>query len=215
MKKSSLLGLGLVLATTGLATFSSVNVSAHGYVESPISRGYQGRIDSRSNWGAAREKYGAVIDEPQSLEARKGFPEAGPADGKIASANEAKGPQLDAQTSTLWTKQNVTTGPTNFTWYYSMSHPTTKWHYYITKNGWDQNKKLTRDDLELIGEVQGNGIDAEKVPTHTISIPSDHIGYHVILAVWDVADTPNAFYNVIDANIQPRTALTDLVETTK
>lgn len=38
MKKSSLLGLGLVLATTGLTTLSSVNVSAHGYVISPISR---------------------------------------------------------------------------------------------------------------------------------------------------------------------------------
>lgn len=26
-------------------------------------------------------------------------------------------------------------------------------------------------------------------------------GYHVILAVWDVADTSNAFYNVIDVNL--------------
>ena len=211
MKKSLLLGLGLVLATAGLTTFSSADVSAHGYVESPISRGYQVRIDSRSNWGIAREKYGAVIDEPQSLEARKGFPEAGPADGKIASANEAKGPQLDAQTSTLWTKQNITTGPTNFTWHYTKSHRTTKWHYYITKNGWDQNKKLTRDELQFIGEVQGYGQTADKMPlTQTINIPSDHIGYHVILAVWDIYDTSNAFYNVIDVNIQPRTALTDL-----
>ncbi len=29
----------------------------------------------------------------------------------------------------------------------------------------------------------------------------DRSGYHVILAVWDVADTANAFYNVIDVNL--------------
>ncbi|OQO70786.1 chitin-binding protein [Enterococcus villorum] len=210
MKKSLLLGLGLVLATAGLTTFSSADVSAHGYVKSPISRAYQGNLDKSINEKAALLKYGPIIYEPQSLEAPKGFPEAGPADGKIASANEAKGPQLDAQTSTLWTKQNITTGPTNFTWYYTQSHKTAKWHYYITKNGWNQNKKLTRDDLQFIGEVKGSGIDAEKVPTQTITIPSDHIGYHVILAVWDIYDTSNVFYNVIDVNIQPRTALTDL-----
>ena len=32
-------------------------------------------------------------------------------------------------------------------------------------------------------------------------MPTDRSGYHVILAVWDVADTANAFYNVIDVNL--------------
>ncbi|MEY8445866.1 lytic polysaccharide monooxygenase auxiliary activity family 9 protein [Enterococcus ratti] len=210
MKKSSLFVLGMVLATTGLTAASSVNVSAHGYVKSPISRGYQGSLDKRIDQEAAKLKYGAVIDEPQSLEALKGFPAAGPADGKIASANGVKGFEMDKQTSTLWTKQNVTTGPTKFTWTFTQTHPTTKFHYYITKNGWNQNKPLSRDELELIGEVPMNGEEAKTNPTQTINIPGDHIGYHVILAVWDVSNTPNAFYNVIDANIQPRTALTEL-----
>ena len=212
MKKSSLLGLGLVLATTGVATFSSVDVSAHGYVQSPISRAYQGNIDRNTDYFGAIAKYGVAANEPQSLEAPKGFPEAGPADGKIASANGVRGFELDQQTSTLWTKQNMTTGPTNFTWRFTASHLTTKWHYYITKNGWDQNKPLSRNDLQPIGEVYANGADAETNPTHNITIPSDHIGYHVILAVWDIHDTSNAFYNVIDANIQPKTALTDLTK---
>ena len=50
MKKSTLLGLGMLLATTGIAALSSVDVSAHGYVSQPISRGYQGALDSRNNW---------------------------------------------------------------------------------------------------------------------------------------------------------------------
>lgn len=205
-----LLGLGLILATTGLTTLSSVNVFAHGYVQSPISRAYQGNIDKGKDYDGAIAKYGIAANEPQSLEAPKGFPKTGPADGKIASANGAKGFELDQQTATFWKKQDITAGPTNFTWNYTQSHPTAKWHYYITKNGWDQNKPLTRSELQLIGEVNGNGEDAKETPTQTINIPSDHIGYHVILAVWDIANTPNAFYNVIDANIQPRTALTDL-----
>lgn len=213
MKKSSLLGLGLVLATTGLTTLSSVNVSAHGYVISPISRAYQGQLDKENiGYDFAVQKYGPIINEPQSLEAPQGFPKGGPADGKIASANGARGFELDKQTSSLWTKQNLTGGATKFTWKYTQSHPTSKWHYYITKPGWNQNKPLSRNELQLIGEVQGKGAQASTSPTHTITIPNDRIGYHVILAVWDVSDTSNAFYNVIDANIQPRSILNDLNE---
>lgn len=211
MKKSSLLGLGLVLATTGLTTLSSVNVSAHGYVISPISRAYQGQLDKENiGYDFAVQKYGPIINEPQSLEAPKGFPNGGPADGKIASANGAKGFELDKQTATIWTKQNLSTGPTKFTWSYTVAHKTAKWHYYITKNNWNPNKPLSRDEFQFIGEVDGHGKDADTNLTHTITIPSDHLGYHVILAVWDVNDTSNAFYNVIDANIQPRNLLTDL-----
>ncbi|EOH92329.1 lytic polysaccharide monooxygenase auxiliary activity family 9 protein [Enterococcus villorum] len=211
MKKNLLLGLGVILGVTGLTALSTVDVSAHGFVESPISRAYQGNLDKEINENAALLKYGPIIYEPSSLEAPKGFPEAGPADGMIASANGVKGTELDVQKSDYWVKQNITTGPTPFTWNYTAAHATAKWHYYITKNGWDQNKKLTRDELQFIGEVQGYGQTADKMPlTQTINIPSDHIGYHVILAVWDIYDTSNAFYNVIDVNIQPRTALTDL-----
>ena len=33
------------------------------------------------------------------------------------------------------------------------------------------------------------------------------LGYHVILAVWDVADTANAFYNVIDVDVKGDSAI--------
>ncbi|MEF7497335.1 lytic polysaccharide monooxygenase, partial [Lysinibacillus sphaericus] len=63
------------------------------------------------------------------------------------------------------------------------------------------NKPLTRADLEPIGTVAHNGTAASTNLTHTINVPTDRNGYHVILAVWDVADTSNAFYNVIDINL--------------
>lgn len=49
-------------------------VFAHGYVESPVSRGYQGSLDRNTlGWSAAFEKYGNVISNPQSLETKKAF----------------------------------------------------------------------------------------------------------------------------------------------
>lgn len=77
MKKVVQLGLGIILATAGFTALSTVEVSAHGYISQPISRGYQGSLEKDKNWSAAFEKYGAVINEPQSLEAPKGYPTGG------------------------------------------------------------------------------------------------------------------------------------------
>lgn len=38
--------------------------------------------------------------------------------------------------------------------------------------------------------------------THKVNVPTDRSGYHVILAVWDIDDTANAFYQVIDVNLK-------------
>ncbi len=37
--------------------------------------------------------------------------------------------------------------------------------------------------------------------THEANVPTDRNGYHLILAVWEIADTGNAFYQVIDVNL--------------
>lgn len=195
---SSILGVSLLL--------NSDTAFAHGYVETPPARGYQGMLDKDTlGWTEAFNLYGNVITNPQSLEAPKGFPAAGPADGRIASANGGLGQindfVLDNQTSDRWKKTKISTGENTFTWHYTAAHKTTKWHYYMTKPGWDQNAPLNRDELELIGTVNHDGTEATNNLSHTIDVPENRMGYHVILAVWDVADTANAFYNVIDVNV--------------
>ncbi|MGX7174022.1 lytic polysaccharide monooxygenase [Enterococcus ratti] len=201
---SALLGVCLMMGEE--------QVAAHGYVESPPSRGYQGALEKDMlSYGIAFDKYGGVINNPQSLEAKKGFPDAGPADGHIASAEGGFGQigdlVLDKQTSDRWTKQTINQGPMNFTWLYTAAHSTSKWHYYMTKPGWDPNDPLDRDDLELIGTIKHDGSDADTNLSHTINIPKNRLGYHIVLAVWDVADTPNAFYNVIDVNVKGEAAI--------
>lgn len=206
MKKSMFLLISSSIL--GIAMLSSVETTyAHGYVETPPARGYQGMLDKDTiGWEPAMKQYGNVITNPQSLEAPKGFPESGPSDGRIASANGGSGQigdfVLDNQSSDSWKKSDVRPGPNTFTWHYTAAHKTSKWHYYMTKPGWNPDESLKRSNLELIGTVNHDGSTSTNNLSHTINIPEDRLGYNIILAVWDVADTSNAFYNVIDVNVK-------------
>ncbi|PHD47270.1 chitin-binding protein [Bacillus toyonensis] len=191
--------LGAVALTAGIigTTLIPQNAYAHGFVEKPGSRSAL----CSPTYGALNVNCGSVMYEPQSLEAPKGFPQAGPVDGQIASAGGKFGGILDQQTADRWFKNTITGGENTFTWKFTAPHLTSKWHYYITKIGWNPNKALTRADFEPIGTVQHDGSAASNNVAHKINVPTDRNGYHVILAVWDVADTANAFYNVIDVNL--------------
>ncbi|MDR0267417.1 lytic polysaccharide monooxygenase [Paenibacillus sp.] len=184
---------GTLLFMMALMLLIADRASAHGYVQSPGSRAYLCKTGDNTNCGP-------IMYEPQSLEAPKGFPAAGPADGKIASANGAF-PELDAQSATRWTKVSMSPGTNNFTWTLTARHSTTNWKYYITKQNWDPNAPLTRDSFDLTPfcTVNYNGAQPPATYSDTCTVPN-RTGYQVILAVWEIADTPNAFYNVIDVD---------------
>ncbi|MBS7531209.1 lytic polysaccharide monooxygenase [Hazenella sp. IB182353] len=181
------------------------DVLAHGYIESPASRSYTGSLmKDQLGYQQALDLYGSAIKCPQCVEGPKGFPQGGPADGEIASAGGGFGQidrKLDLQTADRWSKQNISTGMHTFRWKYTAPHKTSKWHYYITKDGWNPNEPLKKSDLELMATVDHDGSAASNNLSHQIEIPKGKSGYHIILGVWDVADTSNAFYQVIDANI--------------
>ncbi|MGH0601739.1 lytic polysaccharide monooxygenase [Bacillus mycoides] len=192
-------GLSAAVVAVGIMSTTLIpqNAYAHGFVEKPGSRAAL----CSQNYGALNLNCGNIMYEPQSLEAPKGFPQGGPVDGKIASAGGLFGGILDQQTADRWFKNTIKGGENTFTWKYTAPHLTSQWHYYITKKGWNPNKPLTRADLELIGTVKHDGSAASNNLSHKINVPTDRSGYHAILAVWDVADTVNAFYNVIDVNL--------------
>ncbi|MDE0974639.1 MAG: lytic polysaccharide monooxygenase [Candidatus Nanopelagicales bacterium] len=181
---------GVAMGSIALAT----PASAHGYMDEPKSRALLCKEGANLNCGS-------VVYEPQSLEYLKGFPLSGPPDGKIASANGQFGGLLDQQSSARWAKTDITSGPLLMDWTYTAPHSTDGWSYYMTKPGWDQNAPLARSGLEKIATVTHDGSKAFTNPDHVIDIPANRNGYHVIFAVWDIADTVNAFYNVIDVNV--------------
>lgn len=175
-----------------LVTVFADHASAHGYIESPASRSYLCKQGKNTNCGA-------VQYEPQSIEAIGNFPTTGPKDGEITGGGIFK--ELFEQKSNRWTKETLQTGRNTFTWKLTAPHATDNWKYYITKTNWNKNKPVKRSDLELFCTVDNKGAKPNSTVSHQCTIPADHTGYHLILGVWDIADTPNAFYQVIDANI--------------
>lgn len=189
----ALTSFGIMLIAVFCMFLLAEKASAHGYIDSPGSRGYLCKLGQNTDCGA-------VVYEPHSLEAPKGFPAAGPADGKIASAGGIF-PKLDEQSANRWTKVNMSSGTNTFHWTLTAAHATSSWKYYITKPNWNPDAPLTRDSFDLTPfcSVDYGGVRPPFTYSDTCNVPA-RTGYHVILAVWEIADTANAFYNVIDVN---------------
>lgn len=174
----------------------STAILAHGYVEEPKSRAYLCKLKQNVNCGA-------VEYEPQSIEGSKGFPISGPDDGKIASAGLVRFSALNAQTASRWIKNNITHSQLTFKWNLTARHATAKWEYFITKPNWDPAQPLTRDQLVLTPFCEySEPTNPQALVTHNCKLPVENKGYQVILAVWSIADTGNAFYQVIDVDIK-------------
>jgi len=183
----------IALAVATMAVASSA--LAHGYIESPASRAYMCKLGQNIDCGS-------VQYEPQSVEKTSGFPTGAlPPDGQLASAGIANYSQLDKQSMNAWTKTPMTAGAHEFVWYHTAPHKTTNWRYYITKQNWDPNKPLTRDQFELTPfcTVNGNGQAPEMRKAMTCNVPA-RTGYQVIYGVWEIADTSNSFYQAIDVD---------------
>jgi predicted carbohydrate-binding protein with CBM5 and CBM33 domain len=187
---SALLGLGLA----GASLFAmSGSAQSHGYVDSPVSRSQLCGVGTVQNCGQ-------IEWEPYSVEGYKGFPAAGPADGQICSGGIGRFGELDDPRGGAWPTSSVKAGGShNFTWRIKARHATADFRYYVTKDGWDPTKKLTRADLEPqpFFTVPFGGVRPDATVSHTGTLPQKS-GRHLILGVWNVADTEGAFYACSD-----------------
>ncbi|MFC7305342.1 lytic polysaccharide monooxygenase [Streptomyces monticola] len=185
------------VATLGALTLSTGGATGHGYTDSPISR--QKLCANGSVTGC-----GAIQWEPQSVEGPKGFPASGPADGKICSAGLGQFNELNSPTKPgggAWPTTKLTSGASQtFRWQFTARHRTTDFKYYVTKNGWNDSQPLTRAALDSAPffTVPYNSQQPPATLEHTGRLPGGKSGHHVILAVWTIADTGNAFYACSD-----------------
>ncbi|MER6626984.1 lytic polysaccharide monooxygenase [Streptomyces sp. NPDC000987] len=185
------------LATAGALVFSSGGASSHGYTDLPVSR--QKVCQNGTVTGC-----GDIQWEPQSVEGLKGFPAAGPADGQICSGGNTRFAQLDSPRTPsggAWPATKVTGGQSyTFRWQFTANHATTDFRYYVTRQGWNQNHNLSRSDLDTTPflTVPYGGQRPPSTLSHSGTLPSGLSGHHMILAVWTVADTGNAFYACSD-----------------
>ncbi len=193
--------LGLGVATT-IVLGGAVAASAHGWV------GAQGSDVIARAAMPGNTDLGQVQYEPQSIEGTKGFTldpsTGGPADGQLASAGNWVAVNLDEQSPDRWVENVVSQGQTiNIAWTYTAPHRSAEWRYYLTKQGWDQYSPLTRGELELVETVGWDNTMPYEGGFQPVTLPADRTGDHVLLAVWDVGDNTNAFYNAIDLRIEP------------
>ncbi|WHS60800.1 N-acetylglucosamine-binding protein GbpA [Pseudomonas sp. G2-4] len=192
------------------ALLTSQGVFAHGYLEVPPSRAFLCQKGENKNCGGAQY-------EPHSTgETFKGFPNGaggaplqGPIDGKIASGGNSLFSALDAQSATRWQLTEIRDRNIAFQWQYIAPHPATKHEYFITRDGWNPNVSLKRASFESAPfcTIDGGHQNPVGGAKHDCVIPDGKTGHHVILAVWTVGDTDNAFYNPADVNILAEAAL--------
>lgn len=119
---------------------------------------------------------GPIQFEPQSVEGPKGLRSC---DGGVGRFS------VLADESRDWPATDVG-GTVTFTWVLTARHRTTTWEYFI-------------GDTRVAVFDDGNK-QPEAVVTHKVDL-SGFSGRQKVLAVWNIGDTPNAFYNCIDLNI--------------
>ncbi|MDT0266044.1 lytic polysaccharide monooxygenase [Streptomyces sp. DSM 44915] len=185
-------GAGLAVATV-FAT--GTPAAGHGHTTAPASR------QQVCAQGAVSD-CGAIVWEPQSVEGPKGFPAAGPADGTICAGGNARFAELDDPRGGSWPATDLTAGQSvTFTWDFTVQHSTADFQYYITRDGYDPASPLTRADLEPqpFLTVPMDGRQPAEIENHQGTAPQKS-GRHLVLAVWNIADTGNAFYACSDVD---------------
>jgi predicted carbohydrate-binding protein with CBM5 and CBM33 domain len=118
---------------------------------------------------------GAIKYEPQSVEGPKGLRNCNANIGRFAELNND---------GLGWRVQNVSRS-TTFRWQITARHSTSTWEYYICGR--------------RVAMFDDRGAQPGSVVTHSVNLGTS--GRQKLLAIWNVADTANAFYVCVDLNI--------------
>lgn len=200
-------------------TISRSQDPRHGHVFSPKSRAYlawqagdldEGALNQRESGKFFPQTAGGLLDPYAPADVANFAP---PPDGKIASANQLTGAMLD-EPGSHWEKHKVRSGEIlDVSWNFTANHPTRRWNYFLTREGWDPSKVLARDQFEPepFYVVQNNqqpywAHSSEMKPSsptlHALPLPR-RLGYQVLLCIWEVVDTGNSFIQVVDLDFLP------------
>ncbi|GAB3211860.1 hypothetical protein GCM10027294_35810 [Marinactinospora endophytica] len=141
------------------------------------AHGYVSSPASRQAQCAARiVSCGQIQWEPQSVEGPKGLRSCSGGNSRFAELDDDnKGWRVTPVGRSL-----------NLTWHLTVSHATSTWEYYIGS---------TR-----VAVFNDGGARPGSTVNHTINL-NGYSGKQKLLAVWNIADTANAFYSCIDINV--------------
>ncbi|GAB1691218.1 lytic polysaccharide monooxygenase [Krasilnikovia sp. M28-CT-15] len=166
------------LITYPLAAIAAAGATLAATGSAASAHGYVSSPPSRQALCAARAvpDCGPIQFEPQSVEGPKGQRNCNGGLSQFAVLND---------NSRNWPAKAV--GKTvSFSWALTARHRTSTWEYFI-----GDKRVAVFDD----GNKQ-----PEAVVTHQVDL-SAFPGRQTVLAVWNIGDTPMAFYNCIDLNV--------------
>jgi len=143
-----------------------------------LAHGYVSAPPSRQALCASRAvaDCGPIQFEPQSVEAPK---------GQKSCNGGVPGFSVLADESRNWPAKAVGSKVT-FTWVMTARHRTSNWEYFIGDR--------------KVATVDGGNAQPDAVVTHNVDLGA-FPGRQKVLAVWNIGDTPMAFYSCIDLNV--------------
>ncbi|MEE4495814.1 lytic polysaccharide monooxygenase auxiliary activity family 9 protein [Streptomyces sp. BE230] len=144
---------------------------------SASAHGYISSPPSRqAQCAAGTVSCGDIKYEPQSVEGPKGLTSCSGGNSRFAELDDdSKGWQVTPVSRS-----------TSFQWVLTARHSTSTWQYFAGG--------------QKIAEFNDNGAQPGATVTHQVDFGS-HTGRQKVLAVWNIADTSNAFYACIDVNV--------------
>lgn len=204
----------------------------HGHVISPQTRGAIAvRLGLMEDWQSYEMEggknfpalLGGQFPSPYQEDSQSNMP---PVDGYILSGGKGDGrdsvnftdAEMRAKLEAIgipddtfkWTEIAVSPGQIfEVKWDYHAAHVTRGYRWFITKNNWRPEERITRAQLEetpffedFYTEVpfyQHSNTLVAKID-HNVTLPMGKTGHHVIVLAWIVADTGAAFFQAFDVN---------------
>ncbi|MFF3502828.1 lytic polysaccharide monooxygenase [Streptomyces sp. NPDC003247] len=202
-KAAAVAALGLTpLALTGL---SAAPAAAHGSMGDPVSRVSQCYAEGPESPTSDACKAAVAAGGTQALYDWNGI-RVGDAggrhqevipDGKLCSANNDEFKGLDLA-RTDWPATSVSAGSYTFKYRVTAQHKGT-FTVYLTQAGYDPAQPLAWSDLDLENPVATvtDPVAADGFYTFSGALP-ERSGRHVLYAVWQRSDSPEAFYSCSD-----------------
>ncbi|WP_315903546.1 lytic polysaccharide monooxygenase auxiliary activity family 9 protein [Streptomyces violarus] len=194
----------LPLALTAL---TATPAAAHGSMGDPVSRVSQCYAEGPESPKSAACKAAVAAGGTQALYDWNGIRigDAGGRhrrlipDGKLCSANNAQFKGLDLARAD-WPATGVRSGSHTFKYRVTAPHKGT-FKVYLTKSGYDPAKPLAWSDLDLKNPVATSTDPAATGGFYTFSgtLP-ERSGRHLLYAVWQRSDSPEAFYSCSDVS---------------
>ncbi|MEU6456233.1 lytic polysaccharide monooxygenase [Streptomyces sp. NPDC047065] len=195
------------LAPLALTSLAAAPASAHGSMGDPVSRVSQCHAEGPENPRSAACKAAVAAGGTQALYDWNGIRIGNAAgkhqelipDGKLCSANDPAFKGMDLARAD-WPTTSVSSGSYTFKYRVTAPHKGT-FKVYITKPGYDPAKPLGWGDLDLSAPVATATDPAASGGFYTFSgkLP-ERSGKHLLYAVWQRSDSPEAFYSCSDVS---------------